>query len=69
MESEFYWVPELDAVQVNVTDLYDGELRKVLEEVGEEFEWSHVEYQTTTDGSEISEWAWLHGAKVKAGVR
>lgn len=65
MESEFYYDAERGAVQVNVTGLYGAELQKVLAEVGEEFEWQGAEFQTMTDGGGVSQWMWLHGARVK----
>lgn len=64
VESEYYYHPSRSAVLVNVTDLYEAELRKVLAEVGEDFSWSSIQYRTVTDDDgDLTEWAWLHGAE------
>lgn len=62
MESEYYFYPEIGSVAVNVTDVYDAELRKLLAKIGEEFSWVGVEFETVAEGNEVSQWAWLHGA-------
>lgn len=62
MESEYYFFPEENTVMVNVTDIYDAELRKLLAEVGEEFSWSGIEFKTVAEGNDVSQWATLHGA-------
>lgn len=62
VESEFWFNPEANTVTVNVTDIYDAELRKLLAEVGEEFSWSGVEFSTVAEGNDVSQWATLHQA-------
>lgn len=66
MNREYYWDPEDATVMVNVTGLYDAELRKFLTEIGEEFSWAGVAYTTAYDDEgTASEWMWLHQARVK----
>lgn len=66
MSREYYWDPEDATVMVNVTGIYDAELRKLLTEIGEEFSWSGVAYTTVHDDEGVaSEWMWLHQARVK----
>lgn len=62
MESEYYYDPEDNTVLVNVTDTYDAELRKLLADIGEEFSWSGIAFDTVAEGNEVSQWATLHGA-------
>lgn len=68
METEFYHLPERCEVMVNITDLYDAELRKVLAEVGEEFSWTGVENYSTVSEGELSQWLYLLGARVRVPV-
>ena len=66
MESEYYFDPEDNTVMVNVTSLYDAELRKLLAEIGEEFSWSGVTFTTAHDDEgEVTEWMWLQKATAK----
>lgn len=65
MESEYYYNPEDNTVGVNVTDLYDAELRKLLDEVAEEFSWTGIEFTTVADGNDVSQWATLHQATIR----
>lgn len=62
VESEHYFNPEDDTVLLNVTGAYDADLRKLLAEVGEEFSWAGVEFNTVADGNDVSQWATLHQA-------
>jgi hypothetical protein len=69
VETEWYHLPERGEALVNVTDLYDTGLRKVLAEVGEELDWTGVEYTTVTDpDGSVSEWEILLGATMKESV-
>jgi hypothetical protein len=69
VESEYYYHPSRAAVLVNVTDLYEAELRKVLAEVSEHFSWGSIQYDIVSDDDgELSEWAWLHDAVEKPDV-
>lgn len=65
MDAEFYYHRSRQAVLVNVTDLYDADLRKVLADVGEHFSWDSIQFQAVADEDDgaVTEWAWLHGAE------
>lgn len=62
MESEYYFDPVRRQVMVNVTDVFDADLRKLLAEVGEEFSWVGGEFTTVADGNDVSQWMLLHEA-------
>lgn len=66
MDREYYYDPVDATVMVNVTSVYDAGLRELLAEIGEEFTWAGVGFTTACDDDgEVSEWMWLHKARVK----
>lgn len=66
---ETYFDAVTAEVMVNVTDLYDAELRKVLTELEGEFSYQGVEYKDLLDeGGEFSQWMFLLGATIKEKV-
>lgn len=62
VEAEWYSLPDRGEVMVNVTDLYGGDLEKVLAEVGKEFEWTGVDWYTGTHDGVVEQWMYLLGA-------
>lgn len=63
---EYYFDAVTQEVMVNVTDVYDAELRKVLTELGGEFSYAGVEYgDLLEDSGEWSQWMFLLGATIK----
>lgn len=66
---EYYFDAVTAEVMVNVTDLYDTDLRKVLTELEGEFSFEGVEYKTLNeDGGGYSQWMFLLGATIKERV-
>ena len=66
---ESYYDAVTSEVMVNVTDLYDAELRKVLTELEGEFSYEGVEYKgVTEDDGSYSQWMFLLGATIKERV-
>lgn len=53
---EWYHLPERGEVMVNVSDLGEQELCKVLAKVGEHFKWAFSEFVATDDGDEVTSW-------------
>lgn len=62
---EWYHLPERGEVMVNVTDLGEQELRKVLAEIGECFTWAFSDFVATDVDGEVTSWLVLLEATVK----
>lgn len=62
METEWYHLPDRAEVMLNVTDLYGEDLESVLAEVGEEFEWTGVDWYTGNHDGVVEQWMYLLGA-------
>jgi hypothetical protein len=66
---ESYYDAVTAEVMVNVTDIYDAELRKVLTELEGEFTYEGVEHKTLIEESgAVSQWMFLLGATTKESV-
>lgn len=63
---EYYYDDVTAEVMVNVTDIYDADLRKVLTELEGEFTYEGVEYKDLIeDSGGFSQWMFLLGATIK----
>lgn len=67
---ESYFDAVTAEVLVNVTDVYDADLDRVLAELAGEFSWSGVEYgELVEDSGDWSQWMFLLGATIKEKAR